>query len=577
VIPAPGFLRLVDHMGSDASICRAARLSYGRADAERTSAEDERLIRYLLRHRHCYHPSMEVLTADGWKRWDTCGERETFLVPNPKTRTLTKEHLRVEVFDADENMVTFRNSRMSFSVTPDHRMWFRPKSRMGDVDGYQIYPADSTPRCGHFDPVQGYKVFGAGAPDPSAQLAGFILGDGSWVQTSVNQVCFHLKKPRKKSYLLDLLAELGIDHKQRKSATYEDATVYTISPPESVLRFLVKGERAAEKRLAVSPSSLEYAEILGLWDGLVNSDGAVKKDRPQIQFSSASPHLRSLFSVLSAYIGYDAHAASTEINVTAHTGYRTTLEARSQYWGRTHHSGRVYCATTSTGLLVVRGNPDEFGFVCGNTSPFEQAVIQIHVKLPIFVARQWMRHRTWSFNEISARYSVLPDEVFVPTALHEQSLDNQQGRGAALTGDAAAAALGGMRYALDVVRAVYSNLILNRGVSREEARAVLPVAQYTEFVARVDLHNVLHFLKLRTDAHAQAEIRAYADALAGIVAELFPATYRAWVDYSRDAVTLTRAEVEAVRAMMKGCPPDLTNLSDRERKAFLALFQMEQP
>ena len=212
-----------------------------------------------------------------------------------------------------------------------------------------------------------------------------------------------------------------------------------------------------------------------------------------------------------------------------------------------------------------------------HSSPLEQTAIQIHVKAPIFVARQWMRHRTWAYNEISARYSVLPDEVFVPAALHEQSRDNKQGRGGALTGDAAAAALGGMRYALDVVRAVYSNLILNRGVSREEARNVLPVAQYTEFVARVDLHNALHFLKLRTDTHAQAEIRAYAGALAGIVEELFPMSYRAWVDYSRDAVTLTRAEVEAVRAMMRGCPPDLTGLSDRERREFLSLFPMEKP
>lgn len=211
-----------------------------------------------------------------------------------------------------------------------------------------------------------------------------------------------------------------------------------------------------------------------------------------------------------------------------------------------------------------------------HTSPFEQTAIQIHVKAPIFVARQWMRHRTWAYNEISARYSVAPDEVFFPTALHEQNRDNKQGRGAALTGEQGASMLEVMRHAYQTTSNVYHTL-LYRNVSREEARNVLPVAQYTEFVATVSLHNALHFLGLRTHPHAQAEIRVYADVLAGIVAELFPLTYRAWADYRRDAVTLTRAEVEAVKAMMGGLPPDLTNLSDRERREFLALFQMEKP
>ena len=212
-----------------------------------------------------------------------------------------------------------------------------------------------------------------------------------------------------------------------------------------------------------------------------------------------------------------------------------------------------------------------------HTSPFEQAVIQIHVKAPIFVARQWMRHRTWSFNEISARYSVLPDEVFVPEVLHEQSRDNKQGRAGALRDGWVAltvrdALVRAYRAAHDTYRAM-----LAAGVSREEARNVLPVAQYTEFVATVSLHNALHFLKLRAHPHAQREMQDYAEALAGIVAELFPMSYRAWVDYSRDAVTLTRAEVEAIRAMMRGCSPDLASLSDRERRAFLSLFPMEQP
>lgn len=159
-----------------------------------------------------------------------------------------------------------------------------------------------------------------------------------------------------------------------------------------------------------------------------------------------------------------------------------------------------------------------------HTSPFEAVHFTFEIKCPIFIARQWMRHRTWSYNEVSARYAELPDEFYVPApgVIGAQSNDNKQAR--KLVG-------------LDVLRAekvrnsmqnngqaafeVYRTLIAD-GVPRELARSVLPVSTYTRFFASVDLHNLFHFLRLRLHEHAQYEIRVYADAMLELIRPIVP-------------------------------------------------------
>lgn len=572
-----GHVRLIDVMGDDERVEQVARLSYGKGT--RTVQDRRNLLRYLMRHRHCYHPSMEVLTADGWKRWDECEESEVFLVPDPTTRTLRAERLTVEVFDADEELVTFQNSRMSFAVTGDHRMWFRSKQHTKDADGFRIYRAGTMPHCGHFDPLLNYKSFERSSVEvnPAAALAGFILGDGSWCRTSRSQVTFHLRKDRKKQYLRNLSAWLDLPLKERPSATYPDAVVFTLSLSDSVMRFLIKGQRASNKQLAIPASELEPAEIFGLWDGLVNSDGSVKADREQIQFSSNSPHLRSLFEVLSAHLGMDAHAAGTKINVTAYPGWRTSLEARVQHWGKVHHAGKVYCATTSTGLLMVRGGPDKFGFVCGNTSPLEQAIITLDIKMPIFVARQLVRHRTQSINELSGRYSEMPEEYYVPAEIYEQSTTNKQGRGEQAHPAMERSFRVNMRRSGEESFALYMRL-REEHVARETARIVLPLSTYTQWCTTMSLHNLLHMLELRLDPHAQWECRVYAEAIAKIVEDWCPIIWEAFVDYRLEAVTFSREEVKFIRDRIARDGLDLpsdkklneqTSLSTRERAELL--------
>uniref|UniRef100_A0A6C0M067 Thymidylate synthase n=1 Tax=viral metagenome TaxID=1070528 RepID=A0A6C0M067_9ZZZZ len=149
-------------------------------------------------------------------------------------------------------------------------------------------------------------------------------------------------------------------------------------------------------------------------------------------------------------------------------------------------------------------------------SPFEQVQLTFHVKCPIFVARQWMRHRTMSFNEYSMRYSNAINECYVPQALHAQSSTNHQGSNSESAIDANDIMKNKIRTHYEETFKLYDSLI-DAGVSREEARCIIPVGCYTEFYFTVDLRNLFHFLELRLDAHAQYEIRVYANAILAIL------------------------------------------------------------
>lgn len=176
-----------------------------------------------------------------------------------------------------------------------------------------------------------------------------------------------------------------------------------------------------------------------------------------------------------------------------------------------------------------------------HTSPFEMCEIKLHCKMPLFVARQWVRHRTASINEYSARYSVLKNEFYIPDTKHigVQASDNKQGR----AGEILSA-----REAQTVITncslVAYDNYqdLLDLGVAREVARMVLPVNIYTEWYWKIDLHNLLHFLKLRLDLHAQFEIRAYAKVIHEIVKGWVPIVAGAFEDYVLGSVTLSHSQ-----------------------------------
>ncbi len=271
-----------------------------------------------------------------------------------------------------------------------------------------------------------------------------------------------------------------------------------------------------------------------------------------------------------------------------------------------------------------------------HTTPFEMCEIKLHVKAPIFVARQWLRHRTANVNEYSARYSRLDREFYVPDAPHlqtvlekqvgrqresrrnmhdmfppagaggapeqlaAQSETNRQGRGSRMTRDDVETILSRIAWLSRNAYGVYENLLKEDetgkprdpdrpGLARELARAVLPVNYYTQFYWKIDLHNLLHFLSLRADPHAQYEIRAYAEVILDeIVRRWVPVTHEAFEDYVRNAVSLSAGAAAVLRELLddpgvgarlaemearRGEPGRDFGLSDREWREIVAALR----
>ena len=213
-----------------------------------------------------------------------------------------------------------------------------------------------------------------------------------------------------------------------------------------------------------------------------------------------------------------------------------------------------------------------------HSTPFEMCEIKLHVKLPVFVARQWIRHRTANVNEYSARYSILDREFYIPAPedLAAQSVINNQGRGEALTGEEAARVLEYLKG--DAARCYdhYAEMISDdgqQGLARELARMNLPANIYTKWYWKVDLHNLFHFLRLRADSHAQYEIRVYAEEICRVVADWVPAAYGAFEDYRMGGATLSGKALDCLRRMLKGeeVTQETSGMSKGEWREFMGV------
>lgn len=187
-----------------------------------------------------------------------------------------------------------------------------------------------------------------------------------------------------------------------------------------------------------------------------------------------------------------------------------------------------------------------------HTTPFEMCEVKFHIKLPIFVMRQLVRHRTASLNEYSARYSVITDEFYVPQpdVLQKQSTTNKQGREGGLTDEERGHILADMLETWDRNYAVYEQHINDFGLARETARALLPVGGYTECYWKANLKNFLHMARLRMDSHAQWEIQEFARAMYSLVKPLFPVACEAFEDYSVNAVKVTGPEIPLLKRLI---------------------------
>ena len=192
-----------------------------------------------------------------------------------------------------------------------------------------------------------------------------------------------------------------------------------------------------------------------------------------------------------------------------------------------------------------------------HSTPFEMCEVKLHVKLPVFVARQWIRHRTANVNEYSARYSILDREFYIPepAQLAAQSTVNNQGRGAVLEGAEAARVLETLKRDAASSYDHYEEMLSQdgqQGLARELARMNLPMNIYTQWYWKTDLHNLFHFLRLRADTHAQYEIRVYAEAIAATVRDWVPIAFGAFEDYRMGGVTLSAKAIAVLKRRLAG-------------------------
>ena len=254
-------------------------------------------------------------------------------------------------------------------------------------------------------------------------------------------------------------------------------------------------------------------------------------------------------------------------NSTRRRRYSTTGSCASwTTWATTGQSCRRPRVSYGRGTRRARDDENLIRYLMRHrhSTPFEMCEIKLHVKLPIFVARQWIRHRTANVNEYSARYSVLAREFYVPELadVAPQAGGNRQGRAEPLAIDAAEAARSLLRSSSERAFDSYERLLApsagsaaepaGPGVARELARIAVPLSTYTEWYWKTDLHNLLHFIELRSSTNAQREICAYAEAIAKIVAVWMPMTWRAFADYRLQGKAFSGTALAVLRRMLRG-------------------------
>ncbi|MEZ5690280.1 MAG: FAD-dependent thymidylate synthase [Rickettsiales bacterium] len=225
-----------------------------------------------------------------------------------------------------------------------------------------------------------------------------------------------------------------------------------------------------------------------------------------------------------------------------------------------------------------------------HTTPFEMCEIKFHIKLPIFIARQWIRHRTANVNEYSGRYSIMDKEFYIPAPEHlaAQSKSNRQGRGNVLSGDEANRVLELLKQDARTAYTHYEEMLNEdidenvldenkSGLARELARMNLSLNFYTQWYWKIDLHNLLHFLSLRADGHAQYEIRAYAEVMLAILKAWLPITYNAFMDYRVGGASLSAKGLAVVKKMIAGekVSQEESGMSKGEWRELMSIIEVD--
>lgn len=548
--PEPTFrsdvtVELVKHTASDADVLFAARVStLGEQSLDELGKDPERskgLINYLMRDRHgCYDDETEVLTRAGWKRWPDVDGTEEFLTVDCATGVQEYQRaLRVIHKPWDGEMIRLSGMSVDLLVTPDHKMLAAARTSSGwrwnMHDAWEFHY-----RC-HRIPLAYGQWAGERSVDPARlALLGFFIGDG-YMGASIE---FHLRRPRKVEFLRETASACGF------KVTQHGDTYRVLADPD--FRLLAKRSYTGDREKTVPADLLDSSpeSLTCLLEGLLASDGHVDK-KGRLSYSTTSKVLRDQIQEIAAKIG-TAATWREQIMGAGHFGTKPVYQM-TIYRGRNlrqrigwtkadrdrqvrseHYKGMVHCVTVPNGIVYVRRNG--IPLWCGN-SPFEHNSMTFLISAPIFVFREFMRHRVgWSYNEESGRYRELEPVFYIPGPDRKLVQVGKPGHyqfeagGDDLHRSATRKMIAGYRLAY----AAYQKM-LEDGVAREVARSVLPVGLYSSAYATCNARSLMHFLGLRTQhelakvpSYPQREIEMVGEKMETEWARLMPLTYAAF-------------------------------------------------
>ena len=538
-------VELVKHTASDADVLFAARVSTtGEQSLNEIGKDPERskgLINYLMRDRHgCYDDETEVLTRAGWKRWPEVDGTEEFLTVNRVTGVQEYQRaLRVIHKPWDGEMIRLSGASVDLLVTPDHKMLAAARNR-GEWQWNMHDAWEFHYRC-HRIPLAYGQWVGERSMDPARlALLGFFIGDG-YMGTSIE---FHLRRPRKVQFLRETASACGFQ------VTQHGDTYRVLADAE--FRLLAKRSYTGDREKAVPADLLDSSpeSLTCLLEGLIASDGHVS-DKGRLTYTTTSAVLRDQVQEIAAKIGTAAtwreqsmgagHYGTKQVyQMTIYRGRNLrqrigwTKADRDRQVRSERYKGMVHCVSVPNGIVYVRRNG--IPLWCGN-SPFEHNSMTFFVSAPIFVFREFMRHRVgWSYNEESGRYRELQPVFYWPAEDRKLVQQGKPGRYEFVDGPAGMRdfACVQMEIAYREAYTAYENMLAG-GVAREVARSVLPVGTYSSAYATCNARSLMHFLGLRTThpdakvkSHPQREIEMVAEQMEAHWARLMPLTHAAF-------------------------------------------------
>lgn len=514
---------LISYFGDDLMIANVARVSYDKQSTE-LSEKDARLLKFLAEHKHtCYDDETEIFTEIGFVKFSELNK-------NIKVAAIDNNgyfnfELPSNYYEGDYqgDLIYFKHGHVDLAVTPNHRMWVskRYSNRFGE---FEFKTAEEIfDKHYRLSTTSKYKNFGSEGKYENGFLYGFFLGDGCVY--SKDKIIFRLKKERKIKKLRNILLSTNISFEER--VVQDEIFEFILNSPNKY--FSGKSET---KKINNDIFKMSEEYLLGVWDGLMNSDGSQKRN--SYTYHTISEELKNSIITLGVLLGKNVRENKRRKDgcyslMVLNRSLKPRLNDHNKHNYKKYYEGKIYCVEVSTGRLLVRRRNKQV--VCGN-SPFRHAQIQFRIECPIFVERQLFTHQIgWARNSISGRYVDFSDTYWLPEKLRYQSKDSKQGSAGNIPEELNGEFQKSMAEVLDLAQNVYKRMC-EAGVSKEQCRIILPLALETKFIWTGSFHALMHLFSLRLKPDTQQETRdlvtSMLDLVKNIEGEPFKYSLQAW-------------------------------------------------